>query len=394
MKNLQLIIILISSFLISCGGVKKTKNSISSGDYDNAFENAIKRLKKDKNKNAKQIPLLKEAFDKANNRDVTEITNLKNRTDAQSLKRVYKKYMQMDVRQDEVILLKPLSYDGKVYNFPIKDYSKKIAVAKTKYSDKIYATAQPLMNNSKANARKAFLILEEIQVINPNYRTDLNNQILQVKKGGMDYVFIKLHNSVNSQLQDSTSQSILNNFIDIRTGDFDNKWVTVHNKKDYSISYDYQTDVFLDKITAIPEKTNSQVVAQEKDVQTGWNYKLDGDGNRVKDAEGNDIRTAKMEKIKATVTLYQQVKSTILDGKVSIKNLKTGKIVNATPLNGEAKLENLYGIYKGDPKAIEEKYHEALQKKKAKFPEDSAFNKFALQTFKQKVEMLIGKLKF
>ncbi len=394
MKNSQLFLILISAFLISCGGVKKTKNSISSGNYDQAFENAIKRLNKDKNKNAKQIPLLKEAFDKANNRDLTEIANLKNRTDAKSLKYIYKKYMQIDVRQDEITMLKPLSYEGKLYNFKMKDYTSKIAVAKTKYSDKIYATAKPLMNNSKENARKAFLILEEIQVINPNYRTDLNAQILQVKKRGTDYVFIKLHNNVNSQLQDSTSQSILNNFIDIRTGDFDNKWVTVHNKKDYSVIYDYQTDVFLDKITAIPEKINSQVIAQEKEVQTGWNYQLDSDGNRVKDAEGNDIRTPKMSTINATVTLFQQVKSTVLDGKVSIKNLKTGKIVNSTPLNGEAKLENVYGTYEGDPKAIEQKYHEALQKKKAKFPEDSAFNKFALQTFKQKVENLIGTLKF
>lgn len=394
MNKFITITICVSLLLISCGGVKKTENAISSGNYDQAFENAVKRLNKDKNKNAKQIPLLKEAYEKANKRDLAEIAKLKNKTDAKSLKRTYKKYMQLDVRQDEIILLQPLSYEGKLYNFKTKDYIADIAKAKNKYSDYLYNTAVPLMNNSKENSRKAFSILEEIQVFNPNYRTDLNTQIIQAKKRGMDYVFIKLHNKVTSQLQDSTSLSVLRDFASVRTGDFNNKWVKIHDKKDNSIIYNYQADIYLDKITAKPEKLNSQVVQQEKDVQTGWNYKKDENGNVLKDENGNDIKTPKMEKVKATVTLYQQIKSTVLDGKLIFKNLKTGAIVNTTPVKGEAKLENVYGTYKGEPKAIDKKYHEALQKKKAEFPKDSAFNKFALQTFKQKVEQLLSQQKY
>ena len=47
-----------------------------------------------------------------------------------------------------------------------------------------------------------------------------------------------------------------------------------------------------------------------------------------------------------------------------------------------------------DFKAIDKKYHEALNKKHAQFPTDSAFNKFALQTFKQKVEELLSKQQY
>jgi major membrane immunogen (membrane-anchored lipoprotein) len=394
MKKVNQLFIILSVFLMACGGVKKTENAISSGNYDQAFNNAVTRLNKDKIKNAKQIPLLKQAYDKANERDLAEINLLKNKTDARSLELLYKKYVQLDVRQDEIILLEPLSYDGKTYNFSTKDYTSNIATSKNKFSDQLYNSALPLMNNSKENSRKAFAILEEIQVINPNYRTDLNAKILQAKAKGMDYVFVVIHNNVASQLQDSTSLSVLENFANVRTGDFNNKWVEMHNIKKTNTIYNYQADVFLDRITAIPEKTNSQTVEQEKDVQTGWNYQVDADGNRVKDAEGNDIRTPKVEKITATVLLYQQIKSTTLDGKVVFKNLKTGAIVNTTPIDSEAKLENVYGTYQGDPKAIDQKYHEALQKKKAQFPEDSAFNKFALQNFKQKFEQLLSQQKY
>ncbi|MCF6349637.1 MAG: hypothetical protein L3J23_01230 [Flavobacteriaceae bacterium] len=394
MYKIKLSIVCISLLLTSCGGVKKTENAISSGNYDQAFDNAIKKLNKDKNKNAKQIPLLKEAYNKANERDLAEINKIKNKNDSQSLQHIYKKYMQLDVRQDEIILLEPLNYNNKIYSFKIIDYTGKIALAKKKYSSNLYNKALPLMNNSKENSRRAFKILEEIQIINPNYRTDLNTQILETKKRGLDYVFIKLHNNITAQLQDSISLNILKNFTNIRTSDFNNKWIEIHDKKVTNIIYNYQATVFLEKITAIPEKVNSQVIAQEKDIQTGWNYELDSNGNKIKDANGNEIKTPKTDKIKATITLYQQIKSTVLDGKIILKNLKTGTVLNTTPLKGEAKLENMYGTYKGNPKAIDQKYKEALQNKKAQFPKDNAFNKFALQTFKQKAEQLLSQQQY
>lgn len=394
MKKIVSISLLLTFIICSCGGVKKTENAISSGNYDAAFDNAVKRLQKDKSKNAKQIPLLKDAYQKANKRDLADIARLKGQNSTESLKQIFNKYQQLDIRQDEIILLQPLRYDGKLYNFKTNDYANDIANSKNKYSDNLYAMARPLMSGSKENSRKAFNILEKIQVINPDYRNDLNAKIIETKKRGMDYVIIKLHNKVNAQLKDSASQSILTNFIDIRTGDFTNKWVEIHAVKDSKVAYTYQADVHLDKIIAIPEKEEAQSIPQEKEVQVGWKNKLDENGNIMKDDEGNAIKIPKTGIVKATVTLIKQYQSTVLEGKVIFKNLKTNKVTNTTPLNGEAKLENIYGTYKGDSKAIDEKYYDALNKKKATFPTDSAFNKFALQTFKQQVESYLSKQKY
>ncbi len=391
-KSLFLTVVIV--ILYSCSGTQKTKSAISSGNYQAAFDNAITKLNKDKKRYAKQIPLLKDAYDKANAKDLADIKKLKKSNTTQALKDIYKKYMNIDVRQDEITLLEPLSYDGKTYQFDKKDYSKEIAEAKKNYSDNLYQQALPLLNGTKQDARKAYEILSKIQVINPTYRNDLDAQIKQAQKKGMQYVLVKFKNNIPNQLKDSTSLAILKNFASLNTGNFTNKWITFHDKKDYNVQYDYETDISLDKLTKIPEKLNQQKVPQEKEIQTGWNYQYDANGNVMKDKDGNDIKTPKMEKVRAEVTLYQQVKSTTLDGKLTVKDLKTNKVLGTTPIKSEAKLENVYATYKGNPKAIDQKYYDALKNKKKQFPKDTAFTKFALQTFKEKIENILSQQKW
>ncbi len=378
--------------LTSCSGTKKTQNAIDKGDYDTAFNYAVEKLNKDKRKNEKQVPLLKDAFEKAAARDLTKIKQLKKQK-PQNLEAIYKAYMNLDVRQDEIILLEPLYFEGKEVSFKTKDYSKDIAKAKNNYANELYNKVTPLMHNSKENSRKAFEILEEIQYIDPNYRSDLASLITSAKKRGSDFIFVKLHNNVANQLKDSASLSMLNSFAKIRSGDFKNKWIVLHDKKDYSVVYDHEANIYLDKFTEVPFKEETQSVKQEKEIQTGWIYQKDPKGNVMKDKDGNDIRKPKMERVSAVVNLFKHSKASILDGKVIMKNLKTGASSNATPIQAEAKLENVFGTYTGEPKAIDEKYHKALKNKKQNFPVNSKFNEFALQTFKLKVEQFLAQQK-
>ena len=393
MKRIIIVFTVLAVIVSSCKGTQKTQRAIDSGDYNAAFNIAIEKLNKDKNKYEKQVPLLKNAYDKATEKDLADIKRLKKQNPV-NLEAIYKKYMTLDVRQDEIILLEPLYFEGKKITFNTRDYSSDIATSKKNYADELYNKATPLMYNSKENSRKAFKILEDLQYVDPNYRSDLASLIRSAKKRGSDFVFVKLHNSVANQLKDTASLSLLNNFAKIRSGDFDNKWIVMHDKKDYSVVYDYQADIYLDKFTSIPEKEESQRVKQEKEIQTGWIYQKDAKGNVMKDKDGNDIRKPKMEKVHADLVLYKQSKTTTLEGKVIMKNLKTGTTSNPQPIKGEAKLENVYGIYKGEPKAIDQKYHKALQNKKQTFPAQIKFNEFALQTFKLQVENFLGKQKY
>ena len=150
----------------------------------------------------------------------------------------------------------------------------------------------------------------------------------------------------------------------------------------------------LDKLEFVPEQLNQQKVAQKKRVQDGWKYTYDAKGNVMKDKEGNDIKEAKYVDVTAEVQLFQQVKSATVSGYLTIKNSKTGNVINTNPLSGEAKLEHVYAKYRGDQRAIEEKYYDALNSKEAEFPKDEVFKKYALDNLKKQALDILNQQKF
>jgi len=397
MKN-TVIVLFACSLLVACGGSQKASSAISSGNYHKAFDLAVTNLQKDKTKNSSQknIPILKEAYDKAASKDNATIARLKNATDKNSLYTVYQKYQTMDIRQDEVMALQPLYFEGKEYTFDFEDYSKNISTAKDGLSKFLYNESKTLLaTGKKEDARIAFKNLEELYYdINADYKSDIRSLLDKAKATSSSFVLVTLNNKITNQLQDSTSISEVAQFKKINTTNFDNPWVIYHEKKDYNVKYDYSAGFSLDKLQFVPEKLNQEKVAQKKRVQDGWKYTYDAKGNVMKDKDGNDIKEAKYVDVTAEVQLYQQVKSAIITGSLVIKNIKTGSIISTHPLTGEAELENVYAKYRGDQRAIEEKYHKALQNKEAKFPEDEVFKKYALDNLKKQAMGILNQQKF
>ncbi len=393
-----IVIFFISSMLLSCGGAQKASNAISSGNYYEAFELAISNLRKDKSsKNSqKNVPVLKEAYDKAAALDNKVIRTLEKSNSKKDLYTVYQTYQLMDVRQDEVKALQPLYSEGQEYVFNYEDYSQKTALAKNNLSKYLYQESIRLLATSKVeNARIAHENLEELYYdINADYKNDVRDLLDKAKAKGSSFVLVTLKNKVNSQLKDSTSRSEISNFTKINTSNFNNPWVIYHEKREKNIQYNYITEFNLNTLQFVPEKLNQQKVDQKKRVQDGWKYTYDSAGNVMKDAEGNDMKEAKYVDVTAEVMLYQQVKSASLIGKLVIKNLKTGAVMSTHPLTGEAKLENIYAKYRGDQRAIEEKYYDALNKKEAQFPDDVVFKKYALDNLKKQGMEILNQQKF
>ncbi len=390
-------LLFVSVCLLSCGGSQKASSAVSSGNYQEAFDIAATKLRKDKTKKSSQknVPVLKEAYDKAAAKDKTAIAQLEKTTSKKNLNAIYKKYLMMDIRQDEVRALQPLYFEGKEYTFKFQDYSKKISKAKNNVSKYLYDESLRLMKSTnKEDARLAHKNLEELFYLNPDYKSNISSLIDQAKAKASSFVLISLKNKISSQLQDSTSRAELMQFTTINTSNFNNPWVIYHTKKDYKVKYDYLVDFTLDKLAFIPEKENTQKVAQKKRIQDGFKYVYDSKGNVMKDKDGNDMKEAKYIDVQAEVILFQQVKSATMNGSMTLKNAKTGAVISTHPLTGEAKLENVYGKYRGDQRAIDQKYYKALQNKKAQFPKDEVFKKYALENLKQQAMGILNKQKF
>ncbi len=389
MKNLLYSILIIS--LISCGGTQKASSHLQTGNYIEAFNASVAKLNKGKTKKSSQkhIPLLKEAYAKAIDSDVKQIKILQKENSSESLKNIYGKYLNLDIRQDEVRALQPLYYEGNEITFKFDDYNKAIKTSKNNYSASLYNNAIKNLKGDHLAARKAYKQLEDLIYMNPDYKTNLNELSQKAKNKGSSFVYIALKNNVKSISKDS-----IKDFAVINSTNFTNQWVIYHTKKDRKVNYNYQVNITFDKLSFVPEKTEEETVAQEAKVQDGWQYQLDANGNVMKDDKGNDIKVANYKIVKAEISLYQQNKSSKLDGTITIKDLKKKTTLSTNPEFGEAKFQHVYGKYRGDQRAIEQKYHEALKAKVVPYPKDHEFIKYSVSNFKQKVTAMLSQQQF
>ncbi len=376
----------------ACSSVKKAEKSIESGDYDNAFDIAFSELTEDKYKksNQKLIPTLKEAYEKANKRDAQKIKEFEKLNNPTYLKQIYSLYVAMDVRQDEVLMLQPLYYNDKEVTFKTDNYDQDIEKARKDYSAYLFNTGTQQLAGSKLDARNAHKTFNELEFVNPSYISNLGDLIRQAKIKGSSLVLLKLVNNI----QEYTTQEQLDELFRISESNMNNQWVVYHQKKEYNISYDYDVTLKLDQALISPEQVNTEIVQQQASVRDGWEYVYDGNGNVVKDSLGNDIKRDKIITVQAEVKLFQQLKTSKVDGTVSITNLKTNSLMSNTPLFGEAKFENVFALFQGDQRAIEEKYYQALQNKEVPYPEDTEFIKYALAEFRIKLLQLLDEQTF
>lgn len=95
--------------------------------------------------------------------------------------------------------------------------------------------------------------------------------------------------------------------------------------------------------------------------------------------------------VRAEIKLYQQLKTAKISGKVNYKNYNTNNSLGVYPVVEEAKFENVYGQYRGDKRAIEQKYYEVLQKKPVdKFPTDEEIIMYTSKGLQNKIKEVLN----
>lgn len=383
------VIIIVFLILTSCSANKKAASKIKSGNYDQAFDIAFAELSKNKN-NDDLVLTLKESFDKANQRDLKQIELYQIQNNPSNLKKIYGLYEQLDARQYQVIHLQPLNIKNKEVKFEIKDYTNEIEISKKNYSQYLFNAANEKMKGTKIDARAAYELYAELAYFSPTYVKNLSDLVANAKAKGSSFMLLKLDNKVEK----NTTQEDINELMRISESNLNNKWLIVHNEKNKTIDYDYQVDITLHHTTITPQQINAETIQQQARVKDGWEYVLDSKGNVMKDSLGNDMKRDKIITVQAEVKIYQQLKSGNVEGSFSIKNLKTNTNQNTVPVLGQAVFENKYALYRGDQRAIEQKYFELLKKKEIPFPADNDFIKYGLADFKAKLVDYLNKQQF
>jgi hypothetical protein len=313
---------------------------------------AVKKLAKDKDsrQSAEIIVAAENAFKKAVEDDMRRISFLKKEDTPQAAREIYTTYTNLEYLQSQLRPLLPL-YNKKLKRnarFKIVEYSAEITAAKKILVESLYDEAVSYMDRGrKEDYRRAHSLFTELSFLTSNYR-DVAIRMEDAHYYGTDFVHVTLQNRTGILIPRRLERDLL----DFSTYDLDDFWTVYHSEKQNDVDYDFGIVYSFKDIAISPERINEREYNRKDRIKTGWEYKLDRNGNVVKDSLGNDVKIDKFENVTARVTVTEQTKSVLVGGDVIYRNLKGGRDIERFPLSSEFIFENIFAKYRGDKRAL------------------------------------------
>lgn len=389
-------ITLVLSFflLLSACGVKQTQNLLSSGNYDQAIDNAVSNLRSNKDKKSKQdyVYLLEEAFVKAKERDLNAIAMLAKEANPAQLEKMYTTYVQLNSRQEKIKPVLPLKLlkEGRNAIFPFDNYSDQIIDSKNALSAYLYANAKKLMGTSdKMNFRKAFDDLEYLNQINPNYKNVL--QLMdEAKFKGSDYVWVYTKNETNMIIP----VRLQNDLLDFSTLGLNDKWTVYNSNKQKGIDYDYGMVINFRQIYISPEQIKEREFVKERVIKDGVKKLIDANGKEVLDEKGKVVMVDNLITVNARIYEFRQFKSCQITAKIDYINFKNNQLLQTFPLTSEFIFENIYATYKGDRRASDDNYYSYFDQRPVLFPNTEQMIYDTGEDLKAKIKDIITRNRF
>ncbi|RKE95116.1 hypothetical protein [Ichthyenterobacterium magnum] len=368
MKKLLLLTVLFS-VLVSCGGKQQIEKALYSGNYDQAITKALKKLENNKDKKRKQqfIVMLQDAYYKVVEHDLKSIAHLKKDGNPEQYKTIYEVYMNLNARQNAIKPVLPLQVDGKQITFEFNDYSNEIVDYRYKTSDYLIDKGIALLDaGDKYKAREAYLIFEYIERINPNFEEN-RDLIIEARQKGTDHVIVSITNNTHQIIPQRLEADLL----DFDTYGLNQFWTEYHANQNQNIDYDYAMQLQLKRINISPEKLYEKQLLRERQIIDGWRYQLDSNGNVMQDSLGNDIKVDKIVNVRARYFKFNQFKSTQLIADVVYSDIKTNQVLDAFAIDSEFVFDHHYATYRGDKRALHRDDKNLLNNKRVHFPTDA-----------------------
>ena len=390
----KIILFLSFSILVCSCGVKQAQNLLSSGNYDQAIDNAISNLRTNKDKKGKQdyVYLLEEAFAKAKERDLNALNLLAKDANPVQLEKIYNTYLQLNNRQEKIKPLLPLRLIKEDRNaiFPFDNYNNQIIKSKNDLSAYLYANAKKLMTTSdKMNFRKAYDDLDYLNQINPNYK-DVLQLMDEAKFKGSDYVFVNTKNETNMIIP----TRLQNDLLDFSTYGLNDKWTVYHNNKQKGIDYNYGMMINFRQIYISPEQIKEKEFVKERIIKDGLKKLIDANGKEVVDEKGKVVMVDNLKTVNARIYEFRQFKSCQITAKVDYVNYRSNQLLQSFPITSEFIFENIYATHKGDRRAADDNYYSYFDKRAVAFPSNEQMVYDTGEDLKAKIKEVISRNPF
>lgn len=342
-KNGLLFSVFISILLIGC---RSAKQLVESGNYDQAIETAIQKIRRDPKKYDKDKEALEIAFARAQKRDFEQINTLKNQLPS-SWPEVYAVYDRIDHRQIKVMMDAPYFIRKQFRSITLDTVSiyREKEEAKTNAVQYLYDEANRKLNSGKPIlAREAYADFLSAQKIKPDL-TGLAEKIARAEEAGRIY----LHAMVKNKTAFPLVRTVLQPFETANLPNGLSTWIT---PTIYFDSADFVLITEMRLADVSPERIAETRTTERREIQDGWNYQYDRKGNVMKDTAGNDIRIPRMITKTAIVTEHIQSREAVISGVIQLVNRQQNIEEKSLPFREQLVFEHRYVTFRGDREAL------------------------------------------
>jgi hypothetical protein len=389
------LIFLTMALLLACGGVKKTREAVNTGNYSQAIYSAINNLADNKTKKNHQpfILILEDAFRKNAERELQNITFLAKDGNPANYEAIYKGYNSLKQIQESIKPLLPLEIyeENRQASFAFNNYDGEILNAKVALSGYLYENASQLLDNagSKQDYRKSYDDFAYLEKINPGY-ADTRKKMEEAYQQGLDYVRVELVNETQQIVPERLEAELLN----FNTYGLDDFWTQYHANPLEDIPYDYKMLVAFKDIRISPEQVQEKQFIKEKQIKDGYTYLEDENGNLVKDSLGNEIKVDRFKTVQCSFYQFTQHKAAQVTGQVSYVNLHNRQTLNSYPLSSEFVFQHVYANYNGDKRALDNDLVVLLNVAAVPFPSNEQMVYDAGEDLKLRLKDIVVRHKF
>ena len=383
----KIIVFTVTAMLIA--GCASSLKQLQRGNYDEAIKTAVKKLRVNPT-DQEQIKVLDKAYLLANQQDHDRIKFLKEEGSPYNWDEIFERYSKLKARQTLVSTVLPLQLGAQIIDYEYIDYDSEIILAKRKAGDYFWNHANELMKkDDKESYRQAHYEFQKAKEYAGNI-SNINQLIKEAHWKGISRVFVSFENKTQLNLPAQFKKDLM----DFGITDFNSKWIEFHTiNPGNDIYYDYFTIINLKRIEVSPEQVRQKDRMESKELEDGWEYVLDDNGNVVKDSEGNDIKIPKKRTISCTIIETHQFKAAKLEGDIELVQNKPRKVIKQIPIGAESVFEHVSARSIGDLNALSDESKELLKNKSVPFPRDLDLILDGSETLKKSIRGGLGKLR-
>lgn len=354
---------IITVMIASCSSPKK---QMQKGNYDAAITKSVEKLRKDRS-DTKNIDILEQAYKIALEQDNERIRLLKMEGKPQNWDEIYLIYKKMNDRQSMVRTVLPLQSGNKTVDFPYVDYMDEMVIAKNKAADYYYAHGMELMENGTKEAyRQANAEFARAKEYVGDYE-GLDRLLEETRYLGISRVLVQVDNSSSINFPPEFEADLL--ALDLPR--LDREWVEYHTRQlDENTEFDYIVSVLIKAVMVSPDNTFQKDTLIKREIEDGFQYVLDDNGNVMKDTLGNDIKVKKYKEVQCALIETVQTKECLIEGDVEIITLKPNRVLKKDPLTADSYFEHISARAIGDTEALLPNQLAKTQSEPVPFPSD------------------------